>query len=92
MGVFHAFFKLYKWYQIAQHATNLILIHKKVTLEEKLRLVKCFHDRIIEFIDDEEEMLHETEASGEFSRYVFPGMLTKHCLNFLNFFNQRNLF
>ena len=26
-----------------------------------------FDDRIIEFVDDEEEMLHEIEASGEFN-------------------------
>ena len=57
-----------------------------VTLEEKLSLVKCFGDRIIEFIDDEEEVLHEIETTGEFSR-----LLTQFCSNILKFFNQRNL-
>ena len=42
----------------------------KVIIEEKLHLIKCFDDRVIEFIDDEEDMLHEIEASGEFWRYV----------------------
>ena len=41
-----------------------------VTLEEKLHLIKCLDDRIIAFIDNEEDMLHEIEASGEFCRYV----------------------